>query len=99
MGTSLSEAQLNTLAGNFQSAVLMLDGDGPGRAASPKIADQLGRRMAVRVITPPDGKQPDQLSAAELRRVVTGNEERPGTQGITPSEAAGIRHAGRSRTR
>ena len=71
MGTTLSEAQLNTLAVNFESAVLMLDDDGPGRAASVKVADQLGRRMAVRVITPPEGKQPDQLSATELKRIIS----------------------------
>ena len=88
MGTTLSEAQLNTLAGNFQSAVLMLDGDGPGRAASPKVADQLGRRMAVRVITPPDGKQPDELSAAEMRRLIEPeNESRESLKAKVPAAA------------
>jgi DNA primase len=78
MGTTLTQPQLEKLAANFESAVLMLDGDGPGRAASVKVADQLGRRIAVRVLTPPDGKQPDQLSAAEMRQILSAREPRPG---------------------
>ncbi len=92
MGTTLSEAQLNTLAGNFQSAVLMLDGDGPGRAASPKIADQFGRRMAVRVITPPDGKQPDQLDVTAIRALLEPERQRPGNrQNLSTAESQSLR--------
>ena len=46
----------------------------------------------------PDGKQPGQLSTAALRRMLTGNEEGPGTLKITPSEAARIRHEGQTKT-
>ena len=74
---TLSETQLNTLAGKFQAAVLMLDGDGPRPAASPKIAGLLGRRIAVRVITPLERKQPDQLDVPAIRVVLEPERRRP----------------------
>ena len=57
-----------------------------------------GQVDACRPARTPDGKQPSQLSAAALRRMLTGNEERPGTLKVTPSEAARIRHAGQPKT-
>ncbi len=67
MGSSLSEAQQDLLALGFERAVLMLDGDEAGRAASREIAWTLAKRLYVRVIELPEGQQPDQLSAEEVR--------------------------------
>ena len=56
-----------------------------------------GQVDACRPARTPDGKQPGHLSTAELRRMLTGSEERPGTLNITPSEAVRIRHASQSK--
>jgi DNA primase len=70
MGSTLSDVQEETLASCFSKAVLLLDGDEPGREAAVKMAERLVRRMFVKVINLPDGAQPDQLSSEEIRSLL-----------------------------
>jgi DNA primase len=69
MGSSLSEAQEKLLACHFKSACLMLDGDEAGRYATDDCLVRLGRRMWIWAAVLPGGKQPDQMSDEELRRL------------------------------
>jgi DNA primase len=71
MGSSLSAAQESGLSQPFEGIVLMLDGDAAGRAASEAIATRLSRWRSVRVLRVPDGSQPDQLSPAAIRQLLT----------------------------
>jgi hypothetical protein len=65
MGSSLSQEQEDMLA-EFSKVILMLDGDEAGRQATQTIASRLMRRTFVKVISLPEGKQPDNLSSEEL---------------------------------
>jgi DNA primase len=67
MGCSLSGDQEEHLVAHFRHVVIMLDGDEAGRKAAGEIAGRLAHRVWVRVVDLPDGKQPDQLSTAELQ--------------------------------
>ena len=62
MACSLSEQQ----EAHFKQVIVMLDGGEAGRNAAPEIAARLARRLWVRIVALPDGKQPDMLSAAEI---------------------------------
>jgi len=72
MGSTMSKAQEELLAEHFGHVIVMLDGDQAGRTAAEGIADRL-RRIAYRVdvVTLPDEKQPDQLSADEIAQAVS----------------------------
>lgn len=66
MGCDLSAAQEELLQA-FKRVVVMLDGDEAGRHASQGIASRLMRRHFVRLVDVPEGKQPDGLSAEEIK--------------------------------
>lgn len=66
IGCTLSEAQEELLVRNFQRVTLLLDGDQAGREAAKEIAQRLMAKLWVRVVAVPEGKQPDQLSTAEI---------------------------------
>ena len=66
MGSSLSEQQERLLVGRFRKVSLLLDGDAPGRAGAEEISARLIRRVHVRIVEPPDGKQPDQLDGEQI---------------------------------
>lgn len=70
MGSTLSRHQADLLHGSFNGAVLMLDGDEPGRHGAMRVAEALGARMSVSVISLEDGRQPDQLTTEEIRRLL-----------------------------
>ena len=70
MGTSLSAAQESGLLRHFERIVLMLDGDAAGQTASRTIETRLSGRCTVQVVRLPDGRQPDQLSSATIRRLL-----------------------------
>ena len=70
MGCTLSEQQQGLLVKNFQRVTLLLDGDAAGREASQKITEQLLSKLWVRVVAVPEGKQPDQLSGAEITELL-----------------------------
>jgi len=73
MGSTLSEPQMELLRETFRQTVLMLDGDNAGRAATAIVAARLRRWLSVKVAHVPLGRQPDQLSADEIRSLF--NEE------------------------
>ncbi|MGH7654032.1 MAG: DNA primase, partial [Gemmatimonadaceae bacterium] len=68
MGTALAEGQADLLAKYSKTAFLLYDSDGPGQKASFRAADVLlTRGMAVRVVTLPDGEDPDTFVAKHGR--------------------------------
>ena len=48
----------------------MLDGDEAGKSAVSEIASRLMRKVFVRVVDVPDGKQPDELSSGEIQKLL-----------------------------
>jgi DNA primase len=70
MGCSLSEEQEAQLVSHFRQVVVMLDGDEAGRRAAGEIAGRLARKVWVRVVDVPEGRQPDQLSIGELQALL-----------------------------
>ncbi len=71
MGSSLSAQQEHLLIENFDRVLLMLDGDDAGRKGSEDIAARLSRKLFVRIIEVPSGKQPDGFSAEDLNRILS----------------------------
>lgn len=67
MGRSLSPWQADMLATRFAKLTLLLDGDGPGRAATVDILPRLTRRLWVRAPELPEGTQPDTVAEDTLR--------------------------------
>ena len=67
MGCSLSEEQEELLGARFDQVILMLDGDEAGRAAAVEIAGRLVKRTFVRVLSLPEGQQPDSMTAEDLK--------------------------------
>jgi DNA primase len=72
MGCSLSRDQEQQLADHFRKVVIMLDGDDAGRRAALEIAARLARKVWVRVVEVPRGRQPDQLAIGEIRELLQG---------------------------
>jgi len=70
MGSALSASQERLLTERFERAILMLDGDAAGRAASRAIGTRLSEKCSVVVIDVPAGAQPDQLPFAVIRNLV-----------------------------
>jgi DNA primase len=71
MGCSLSEEQERLLVAHASMILVMLDGDEAGRKATDEIMLRLGRRVWIKSITLPDGRQPDQMSAEELTALLS----------------------------
>ncbi len=69
MGSSMSDVQESFLR-HFRRVILFLDGDDAGRAGAQSIAERLMHRVFVKVVDLRDGKQPDQLSSDELKRIL-----------------------------
>jgi DNA primase len=67
MGCSLSPRQEQFLQRHFHEVILMLDGDKVGRTAGPTIAARLVSTLSTRIVEVPDGSQPDQLGADQIR--------------------------------
>ena len=70
MGTSISEAQIDTLRHLSETVWVVLDGDEPGCKARMRIVDELSRWFFVRSVTLPDGGSPDSVPEAELQRAL-----------------------------
>jgi len=69
MGSTMSEAQEELLAGHFAHIAVMLDGDKAGREATEEIGERLKRGIyQVDVVDVSNGVQPDELSKDELHR-------------------------------
>jgi DNA primase len=68
MGTALAEGQAELIAKYSKTAFLLDDSDAPGQKASFRAADVLlARGMAVRVVTLPEGEDPDTFVAKHGR--------------------------------
>jgi DNA primase len=67
MGCSLSARQEHLLAEHFERALVMLDGDEAGQKAADTVVARLSRRLWVKAVRLPGGKQPDKLALTELR--------------------------------
>jgi DNA primase len=72
MGSSLSRRQSNLVRTYFDRAILMLDGDAAGKAATASAADALSSLIAVQIAELPSGSQPDQLAAKEIDQFLGG---------------------------
>jgi DNA primase len=70
MGWAFSASQERLLTERFERAILVLDGDAAGRAASRAISTRLSEKCSVVVIDVPEGMQPDQLPFAVIRNLV-----------------------------
>jgi DNA primase len=67
MGCSLSIRQEELLQQHFREVILLLDGDKAGRSAGAAIAARLVSKLSTRLIEIPDGSQPDQMGAEQIR--------------------------------
>jgi DNA primase len=70
MGSVLYEPQRQALLERFRHIILLLDGDPAGHKAAIVIAQQLRPHCHVRVVSLPDGVQPDQLPAEDIGNVL-----------------------------
>ena len=75
MGASLSDRQSELLHRYFRELVVMLDGDEAGRRASRVLAT---RWPAAHTAWVPAGRQPDQLSSEDIKRIVRSASGAPG---------------------
>jgi DNA primase len=71
LGASLSDAQAALLQKYFDKAVVMLDGNDAGRIGAAECAAKLAQVIIVRFVWLPPGKEPDILTADELRSLLT----------------------------
>ena len=71
LGVSLSEMQEKLLLEHFPRLILMLDGDEAGQRASQQLVARLHGRVSLSMVKVPSGRQPDQLSNEEIRRMVS----------------------------
>ena len=78
LGVSLSEVQEQLLVERFPRLVLMLDGDEAGRRASQQLAARLKGKVSLSVVEVPSGRQPDQLSSAEMELLLFEASVAPG---------------------
>ena len=67
MGCSLSIRQEELLRQHFREVILLLDGDKAGRSAGTIIAKRLVSKLSTRLVEVPDGSQPDQMGADQIR--------------------------------
>jgi DNA primase len=72
MGSKLSLRQINLIKSYFDQAVLMLDADEAGKAATTAAATALSRILAVQIVEIASGTQPDQLASEEIRQLLGG---------------------------
>lgn len=79
MGKELSDCQAELLLSVSDRFTIFLDGDEPGRLASQKVSEILGRFAFVRVIEYPPGqkRKPAQFSKEELKGFLTAYKPSP----------------------
>ena len=71
MGTALTESQADLLAKYTRQVFLLYDSDAPGQKATFRAADVLlAKGLEVRVVTLPDGDDPDTFARREGREAV-----------------------------
>ena len=67
MGSSLSRYQKDKVVRMFNRAVIVPDGDGPGKEAAKQIHKALKVDIDVHVYPTPDGKDPDELPLGSVQ--------------------------------
>jgi len=72
MGSKLSLRQTNLIETYFDQAILMLDADEAGKAATTAAATVLSSILAVQIVELAWGTQPDQLASEEIRQLLGG---------------------------
>ena len=73
MGTSISEEQVALLQKHcpaLRFVTVLLDGDEAGRKAAPEIAATLAAHWFTRIVTVPEGEEPDTLPQEELLALI-----------------------------
>lgn len=71
MGSTISREQRRLIVARFRRVVIFLDGDTAGRAATDVVRRNFEQGVEVRVAWCRLGRQPDTLSADELRQVLS----------------------------
>lgn len=70
LGTDVSEAQAIRLSdAGFRYAILILDGDEAGQAATPAAVHTLSQQLYVKTLVLPDGIKPDTMDETILNRL------------------------------
>lgn len=70
--SDITPMQYKILQGITNKIYIMLDGDAPGQAASEKIKQRLKRNFIVKQLKLPVGKDPDDLTRAEILKLISG---------------------------
>lgn len=73
VGSNLSERQTHLVGTYFDRAILMLDADEAGKAATTSAAAALSSILALQIVELAPGSQPDQLASEEINRILRGN--------------------------
>lgn len=70
MGCTMSEGQERLLVAHADQVLVMLDGDAAGQQGTDELLLRLSRKVWVKGVTVPEGKQPDQLMPEELHQLL-----------------------------
>ncbi len=70
MGSELSDTQEKLLVDSFDRVVIIGDGDASGRSFIADATERLSHHLVVRPIALSDGRQPDKMSAEEIRSML-----------------------------
>lgn len=70
MGSYVGRIQMEKLVRFFESVVILPDGDAAGEGLGQRFMEQVSRRLSARCVTLPTGKDPDDLSKAQLERLL-----------------------------
>lgn len=75
LGSVLSEANIERLCQFFSVLIIIGDGDKAGRHMVKTVNDKLGKRIIIKYIDLPDGKDPGDLSDLEIINLIIGKEK------------------------
>lgn len=75
-GTYISRFQTEKLARFFGSIVILPDGDTAGLEGASRMAEEIARKLPVRIAPIPQGKDPDELSPLDLSELLGAPERR-----------------------
>jgi DNA primase len=72
MGAAITDEQIELLKEHFDRVLLLLDADEAGRKATVSIAEKLINDLFVRIVTLPEGIDPDHADVRTLGRILGG---------------------------
>jgi DNA primase len=70
LGSTLSKEQEEMLITRFEKVLLLFDGDTAGKKATDDCLLRIGRKLWVKALSLPEGKQPDDLTAEAIAELV-----------------------------